>query len=389
MKKNKKSCPFGKLHLLYVVSFLMGFQMALGLYVLSSFLKERSGIDNVGIFYVIGYIASFYVLINMHHLIKKHGKTTIFLIFLFIKIAALFGMGLFSNSPFALVFSVWSIMSGALAWVVLDILIENYSKDKVTGSIRGTCLTVMNAGVLVAPFLASWIVDRMGYQTIFFLSANVTAIAAVIILVFFRKVNHNIKKSKKISEIFAIMLRRKNIGRIYYVSFLLDLFYAATTVYTPLYMLQLGVSWVEIGLIFTIMLIPFVFLQYPLGVLADKKTGEKEWLLAAVVLITIFTAAISFIETREIAVWAGVLFVTRIGAAVIEVMKESYFYKQIGPTDVDLIDFFRTTKSVAYVVGLGFFSIALFFIPIQGVFILLALIILSGLVPLWKLKDTH
>lgn len=363
--------------------------MALGLYVLSSFLKECSGIDNVGIFYVIGYIASFYVLINMHYLIKKHGKSTIFLIFLSIKIAALFGMGLFFNSPFALVFSVWSIMSGALVWVVLDILIESYSRDKVTGSIRGVCLTVMNTGVLVAPFLASWIVEKMGYQTIFFLSANVTAVATVIVLIFFRKVNHNIRKTKKISEIFAIMKRRKSLGRIYYVSFLLDLFYAASTVYVPLYMLQLGISWVQIGTIFTVMLVPFVFLQYPLGILADKKTGEKEWLLVAIVLISIFTGAISFIESGEVIVWMGVLFVTRIGAAIIEVMKESYFYKQIGPSDVDLIDFFRTTTSVAYVIGLGFFSIVLFLIPIQGIFILLALILSTGLIPLWKLKDTH
>lgn len=389
MKKNIKKYACKKLHLLYAVAFLMGFQMSLALYILSSFLTERSGIGNIGIFYVISYIASFYILINLHHLIKKHGKSTMFLIFLVIKITALFGMGLFFESSIAVVFVVWSLMSGALAWVGLDMLIENYSKDKVTGSIRGACLTVMNAGILVAPFLATWIVKGMGYRFVFFFAANVTAIVAVIIFVFFRKVNHDIKKSMSTKEVFKKIIKKKNLGRIYYISFLLDLFYAVAVVYTPLYLRQLGVSWVEIGIIFTVMLVPFVILQYPLGVLADKKTGEKEWLLVAIVLTAIFTATIGFVNSRDVIVWMGVLFMTRVGASIIEVMKESYFYKQIGPTDVELIDFFRTTRSVAYVVGMALFSLILLFCPIQAVFVVLALILMTGLVPLWKLKDTH
>ncbi len=389
MKKNTKKCATRKLHLLNVVAFLMGFQMALALYILSNFLKERSGIENIGIFYVISYIASFYVLINLHHLIKKHGKSTMFLIFLAIKIVALFGMGLFFENSFAVVFAIWSLMSGALAWVGLDLLIENYSKDKVTGSIRGAYLTVLNAGVLTAPLLATWIVENMGYRFVFFFAANITAIVFVIVFVSFRKVNHNINKSISIRQVFEKIRRRKNLSKIYYVSFLLELFYAVTVVYMPLYLRQLGVAWVEIGIIFTVMLIPFVLLQYPLGILADKKTGEKEWLLVAIILTAIFTATISFINSREVIVWMGVLFATRVGAAIIEVMRDSYFYKQVGPADVDLIDFFRTTRSIAYITGMAIFSFVLFFLPIQFIFVILALIILTGLVPLWKLKDTH
>ncbi len=389
MKKNTKKCATRKLHLLNVVAFLMGFQMALALYILSNFLKERSGIENIGIFYVISYIASFYVLINLHHLIKKHGKSTMFLIFLAIKIVALFGMGLFFENSFAVVFAIWSLMSGALAWVGLDLLIENYSKDKVTGSIRGAYLTVLNAGVLTAPLLATWIVENMGYRFVFFFAANITAIVFVIVFVSFRKVNHNINKSISVRQVFEKIRRRKNLSKIYYVSFLLELFYAVTVVYMPLYLRQLGVAWVEIGIIFTVMLIPFVLLQYPLGILADKKTGEKEWLLVAIILTAIFTATISFINSREVIVWMGVLFATRVGAAIIEVMRDSYFYKQVGPADVDLIDFFRTTRSIAYITGMAIFSFVLFFLPIQFIFVILALIILTGLVPLWKLKDTH
>ena len=56
--------------------------------------------------------------------------------------------------------------------------------------------------------------------------------------------------------------------------------YAWMVIYTPLHMLDLGFTWEEIGQIFTIMLIPFVLVEYPAGWLADKYIGETEMMSA-------------------------------------------------------------------------------------------------------------
>ena len=138
------------------------------------------------------------------------------------------------------------------------------------------------------------------------------------------------------------------------------------------------------------MLMPFALIQYPLGKFADNKTGEKEWLIFAILLMSASTVAVSFVNSNSIILWMVVLFVTRIGAAIIELMRDSYFYKQVDVSDVDMIDFFRTTKSVAYVMAMLVFGLFLLIFPTyQMVFLLLGIIVLTGLIPILKLKDTR
>ena len=103
MKKKKRKRK-QKLYLLNAVVFLLGFQLSLVIYVLSSFIKELTGTENVGIFYFIAYAASFYILINLHHLIRRHGKSRTLLLFMIVKILALLAMGVFSHNIFVIIF---------------------------------------------------------------------------------------------------------------------------------------------------------------------------------------------------------------------------------------------------------------------------------------------
>jgi hypothetical protein len=49
-------------------------------------------------------------------------------------------------------------------WVALDVLLENYSKDNLSGRIRGFYLMVMNIGFLLAPYLSTQILSRLGIR---------------------------------------------------------------------------------------------------------------------------------------------------------------------------------------------------------------------------------
>ena len=102
------------------------------------------------------------------------------------------------------------------------------------------------------------------------------------------------KRTSSIRAVFNKMLHRKDIMRVYYASLMLELFYCVMSIYTPLYLLSIGLTWTEIGKIITVMLIPFVLIQIPLGIIADKKTGEQEWLIIGFIIISFSTAAISF-----------------------------------------------------------------------------------------------
>lgn len=389
MRKNKKENKFQKQYGLSAVTFLLGFQLSLTAYILSSFIQELTGIENIGVFFLIAYGASFYILINLHHLIKKYGKSKIFLLFLVIKFLALLAIAIYAESMTAVVFAIWFLVSDAVSWVTLDIMIESFSQDKTTGVVRGLHITLMNVGFLFGPFLATWTVHHLGFGFVFLATALVNLAAMIILFLKYRNVNHEVKRDVSALAVLSKMMKRKDLMRIYYASFMLGLFYAVMAVYTPLYLLSIGFSWLDIGKIITVMIIPFVILEIPLGIIADEKTGEKEWLIIGVLFLSIATGAMSFYSEPNILIWMGILFATRIGASIMEVMRDTYFYKKIGPEDVDFIDFFRTTKSTSYIFGMTLFSLFLIFFPLKMVFIMLAILVFTALAPIIRLHDTR
>jgi MFS-type transporter involved in bile tolerance (Atg22 family) len=135
------------------------------------------------------------------------------------------------------------------------------------------------------------------------------------------------------------------------------------------------------------MLIPFVLIQYPLGVLADRKTGEKEFLIGAIALAGLSTAFIPWIDAPDILLWCGILFMTRLGIAAIEVLRDSYFYKRIDGGDLDIIAFFRTSGPFSNIVAAIFIGLWLLFLPLSSVFLLPAFILLLALIPAFLLED--
>jgi MFS family permease len=391
-KKTKlKKANFPKeLSLLNFFAFIIGFQCALNTYINSSFLKENSGTKNVGIFFLLAYGGSLLILLNMHHLVKRYGKKNTFLFFLAIEFVALLGAGAFSRNVGGAFFTVILLLASPLIWVALDILVEGCSQNKITGAIRGKYLSIMNFGWFLAPFAAATLISRFGYSAVYYICAVSVLLVIVVSLKNFNwQTNRLQKQDFLLEQILKKAAARDNITRIFYISFVLEVFYAAMVIYMPLMLLGEGFSWREIGIIFSVMLIPFFLIQYPIGVIADKKTGEKEMLAVALVIMSTATFLLYFFGDKSMFFWMAGLFATRVGAAIIEILRDSFFYKQVNFKDVDLIDFFRTTRSLAYILTAGLFGILSFFLPIRGLMVFLAGFVLTGFLPLWKMKDSR
>ena len=74
-------------------------------------------------------------------------------------------------------------------------------------------------------------------------------------------------------------LKNKGLKKVYLINLILKFFYAWMIIYTPIYLHEyMNLGWDKIGIVFTIMLIPFVILQYPMGKISDK-IGEKKLLI--------------------------------------------------------------------------------------------------------------
>ena len=384
LQKHKEHLDKSLLKTLYFVSFLLGASSAFVLYIESDYFKTAIRSDNVTLFYIVSYAAALFLVVNWHHFIRIFGEKNVFLVTLSVKFLIVLWLAF---SPV----TIWSAMGLAvymilavLTWLDMDILLEICSTDKVTGGIRGLYLTIQNAGYLVAPFFAGYLVGNFGLPWAF--RGALIFIGAIIVtaLVKINSICDGKVKRIKFIELLRKVSKRKNVLRIYYISFLLEFFYALMIIYTPLYLLENGFTWGQIGKMITFMLIPFVILQYPAGLLADKKFEERDMLKWSIFLMAFATAAIYFISSGSLLVWALILFGTRIGASLVEVLRDSYFYKRIDQRDVDIVDFFRTVRPVAYIVGPLIATPVIFFLHIKFIFPIIGLVVLTGF---WVTKN--
>ncbi|RMD59691.1 MFS transporter, partial [Candidatus Parcubacteria bacterium] len=177
--------------------------------------------------------------------------------------------------------------------------------------------------------------------------------------------------------------------RIYHISLILEIFYFAMVAYTPIYLRNLGMEWDSIGIIFSIMLIPFVALEYPAGLVADRWLGEKELLVVAIIILGVSTNAISLTRSTQVITWAGLLLITRVGAALIEILRDSYFYKRIDGQEIEIINFFRTARPVGFLVGAFITYIWLTVFSLSSVFSVLAIIIFTAIISAAFLQDNR
>lgn len=376
-----------KIKLINFISFLLGFGQAVTSYLLSSYFAQASGTSNVSIYYLIAYAVFFVALLNLHKFVRKIGRAQVLFVFLSIQIFIALALAVSPVSwPGMIFLTVYIIISNCTS-VCCDALLECFSEDKMSGRIRGFNLTIMNIGFLLGPILSTQIMERFNFQGIFlakfFLNIFIFIVAYYGLSGFVKKYDFNFS----VKALIKSVIKRKDIMRIYSMAFILDFFYAIMVIYTPIYLRQIGLSWGDIGIILTIMLVPFVLLQYPVGMLADKRYGEKELIIASLCIMAPSVLVMYFIGTKELIVWGLILFATRIGAAMLEVLNDSYFYKRIDADDVALINFYRTSRPLAYVVASALSAIMLLFLPIKSIFILLPVVIIAGLYPALKLVD--
>lgn len=369
----------------FFAGFSLTFSAALTYYVNSSFLGSIVGEKNVGFVYAGAAFAALIVILFISPLGRRYGLLKPSRWFALIFLISLISLAT-SRTPSIQIASFvifYASVIGLGLW--LDIYLETLSTDQRTGRIRGGYLTILSAAVLMAPYVSGRTVDYAGnYQTIYWLSVLVAL--PLLYQMFWRLddrpllVGHLAWPEK---------LRDSNLQKILTLDFLLNLFYFFMVIYLPLHLHNvLGFGWEKIGLIFTIMLVPFVLIEYPLGWLADRRFGEKEILSLGLVIAALATFPIFFLTTKSFAVWAGLLFLTRVGASAIESMKETYLFKKVSASDIGVISLSRLTVPLAYIIG-SLFSLAILrTFPISFLFLTISLLFLFGLYFSLTLKDT-
>lgn len=378
------------MRLIHITTFFYALHYALTLYIESSYLGIYVPEKSVGLVYMIASLLSVLAAIHIPRILTIYGsyKTTLTLIVL--EVISLFSLSISETaSVVILLFIAHQIFLNSL-FITVNVLLESFSLDESTGKTRGVFLTILNAAILAGPFTAGFFFGSGDFNSVFLIAACLTLPMFFLVAMKFSNYKDPIYKDflfiKTLIEVFSD-------GSVYKISsirFFLEVFYSVMVVYTPIYLNKyLGIPFEDIlGAILPAALIPFVIFPYILGILADKKFGEKEMLTFGVIVISISTALISFMDTKSIAFWAGIMFVTRIGASFIEAMTETYFFKHVSATDSNLISFFSSLRPLAFMVGPLISTLFIYIFDIRYIFLGLSFLMIYNLKHSLTLRDT-
>jgi MFS family permease len=386
--KNKNSRS--RRNIAYTMGFVLAISTALPAYIQSSFLTQYISLELISLFFVATNIITAVAIGFFPHFIKKLSNYFSTKITIGIHGLALLGLATITNPILVIILFLLFTVTSNLLWINMDILLEAASADSKTGRIRTFYLTLTNIGWILMPIFSVYLVKIGNYALPFLISA------ALIIPVFFilliKKDNLKIAKKykqEKIGKSFKKLWANSDLKGIFIVATLLQLFYSGAVLYIPLYLNQnLGIPWSDLGWMFAVMLLPFAFFEIPAGYLADKYFGEKEIMSLGLFIIFISLVLFFFIETSTLWIWASALFMSRTGAALVESMRDTYFFKKVSANDVGYINLFRMTGPLGYILGAATASLFLIFLPLNYIFLIFAAIIIPGFYYIGSIKDT-
>ncbi len=389
-KKNQKN-------LIYLLIFLFTLHFTPATYVESTFLENLIGSNKVGLIFSIASVATIITLAIVRKVIKKVGNYKTFLNSLIIEFIALsvLSLSLFiEQNIFWTIIFIIAFMTGFVARSIsffnFDIFTEHLSNDSEAGSVRGTFLTSLNFAFVIGPLLSGLIVtSSKDIGKVFALGVLLLVPVIHITIKYFKNYKDIEYKDYRFFETFLYILRKEDLRRIFICNFLLFLFYSWMIIYTPIYLHDtIGFNLGEVSTIIGIGLIPFLLLQFYLGKLADTRYGEKEILTIGLIITGLSTIVMTFFSLKIFIVWAGILFITRIGASMIESMVETYLFKKVTDKNLDIISLYRATRPTAYIAGPIIASILLVFFDIKFLFLFLGIIMIIGVNFSLKIKDT-
>ncbi|MDZ7726428.1 MAG: MFS transporter [Candidatus Campbellbacteria bacterium] len=382
---------FTQLQTLYVFAFFLSFHAFLPSYANSTFLETFLTPQTVGVVFAVASILTLLVLFNLPTLLSRLGIFNTVLGLIILEAVTLIVLGTTGIIWLTIGAFVVHLFLARALFYTLDIFIESLSFDGDTGSIRGLLLTIFNASLMLSPLLVSFIIGEEELFRRMYLVSVVFLLPAVLLLLRnFRNFKDPTYEPIKALDASARVFKDKDLFNVFASHFLLRFFYAWMVIYTPIYLIQtIGFNWTEIGPIFTVMLLPFILFEIPFGKIADKYIGEKELLISGFVITSIATFALAFITTPSVVLWASILFLTRFGASMVEVMSEAYFFKKISSEESELVALFRGINPLAYIAAPVVSTIALLFMDIRYTFIILSAVVFTGIIYAVGIHDTR
>jgi len=377
----------------YLAMLVLSLHWAVVTYINSTYLHDFITEKTIGILYMVGSTITILAFLFISRILRDIGNYHLTIGLAISEIIVLVGMAIGNDVRIIIPLFIIHHAIVPLLLFNLDVFLESFigNQEEHTGGKRGLLLTIMSLAGAFAPLATGFLLG--GNEPRFYL-AYVTG--ALLMLPFVYLIFKNLKTFKDPAythvEVLAALRRfwvHKDLRFVFLAHFLLQLFFAWMVIYTPLYLAsEIGFKWNEIGVILFFGLLAYVFLEYPIGQAADLYIGEKEMMAVGFLILAVATAWLTFIPTASLIPWIITLFLTRVGAALVETTTESYFFKHIEASDANVISFFRITRPLSYIAGPLLGSFALLYVPLSMLFVVLGVCLLPGIAFALMIEDT-
>lgn len=379
--------------LIYILSIIFTFHGLLVAYSNSTFMEQFASPAVIGALYTIASSLAVFAFLFISRVLRKIGNVRLTIGLAAAEIISLLTLGLTDSPATAIVAFVAFMTLNPLIYLSIDIFSESLigNNEKNTGGKRGLTLTLMSLAAMAGPIALSLIVgddDSNLYKT-YLVAAGIFSVFVLIILAKFKSFHDPKYHEVKVLRAIRSFWEKKDIRNVFLAHFTLQVFFAWMVIYFPLYLAtEIGFTWDIIGSIIAVGLFAYVLTEYPIGLIADKFLGEKEMMACGFLILAISASWISFMAGAPVIAWMVLMFISRIGAALVEATTESYFFKHTKGTDANIMSFFRLSRPLAMVVGALIGSVMLLYLPFELIFVALGLLMVPGIFFTIALKDT-
>lgn len=377
---------------LYPLSILFVFHFSLVAYINSSYMEQYLTPEGISALYIIGSAIAIICFLFFSHALKAIGNVRLTLTLAMIDALSLLVLGLTDSSATAIIAFVTFLVVSPLLFLNIDIFAETIigENEHTTGSRRGLTLGLMSLSGVAAPLSMGWIATETDSLTsVYFVAVGIFILFIAFLILRFQAFEDPEYNLFRIRTSLSSLWQKRDVRNVMFSHFLLQVFFAWTIVYFPLYLYsELHFAWDEISYIIAFALFAYVVFEWPTGIVADRWLGEKEIMALGFLILAISCSWVAFMNTSVIWAWMALLFITRVGAAFVETTTEVYFFKHTNGGDADTIGFFRLLRPLATVFGAVAGSIALLYLPFNLIFVVLGALLVPGIFFTLALKDT-
>ncbi|TSD06188.1 MAG: Uncharacterized protein Greene07147_47 [Parcubacteria group bacterium Greene0714_7] len=374
---------------------LGNFLRAMGVYlpylVYSTFLATHIPESAVGLVFAFGSILAGFAVLTTPHLFRKFRTHRVLIVSACFAAFALIGLSFKLPTPLILGLFMVAWVAGWIVALALDVILEKIvgSNEEGTGSSRAIFLTASNVAVAIASLIIAGALTNGDYWRVFIISAGAFIACAYLSFRFFSGITHVEHTNVKVWDAVTLVLKNSSLTAVMGAHVLLQFLFVWSNIYIPLYLHNhAGLSWAAIGMIIALATTPYIFLQVPIGYLADRKFGEKEFIIGGFIIAGIGFLGLSLAQGAGLIALALLVLSIHIGGALLEIATETYFFKKVGAKDSELISVFRALRQGATIIGPVLGSIMLFYTPFEYAFAVFGAVILLGVPLAFRIKDT-